>query len=43
MLISIYDKDMEAQKEFMNARIEHWMEEGDIEQIDDICVFGVRV
>lgn len=43
LLVSIYDKSMDDQHDVLNSRIEEWMEEGNIEQIDDICVFGVRV
>lgn len=43
LLISLYEKDMETQQQVLNKNIEDWMEEGEIEQIDDICVFGVRI
>jgi ligand-binding sensor domain-containing protein/serine phosphatase RsbU (regulator of sigma subunit) len=42
LLLSIADKSMEEQKEILNQSIEDWMAEGNIEQIDDICVFGVK-
>lgn len=40
LLISIHDKTMEEQKITLNYTIEKWM--GDLEQIDDILVIGVR-
>ena len=40
-LLSIKDKDMDTQRELMGKEFERW--KGDIEQIDDVCVMGVRV
>ncbi len=39
--ISIQDQGMQAQRELLNQEFESWR--GDIEQIDDVCVIGVRV
>ena len=43
LLISLFEKDMEAQKEVLDQSINDWMDEANAEQIDDICVFGVRI
>jgi serine phosphatase RsbU (regulator of sigma subunit) len=36
-----YDKEMKVQKEIMLSAFHEW--KGDMEQIDDVCVIGVRV
>lgn len=41
LLFSIRDKSMEEQKAILNETIEHW--KGDLEQVDDILVVGVRI
>ena len=41
LLLSIQDKGMEEQKNILNITIEKW--KGALEQVDDICVIGVRV
>ncbi|MBI4929672.1 MAG: tetratricopeptide repeat protein [Bacteroidetes bacterium] len=41
MLLSMQDKPMTEQKEVLDKTILSWM--GDLEQVDDICVIGVRV
>ena len=41
LLLSIQDKAMEEQKITINETFETW--KGDLEQIDDVCVIGVRV
>lgn len=41
LLLSIRTKPMDEQKEILDTAIINWM--GTEEQIDDICVFGVRV
>lgn len=41
MLVKINDKSMVAQKEFIDEVFENWR--GDFEQVDDICVIGVRL
>jgi serine phosphatase RsbU (regulator of sigma subunit) len=41
ILISIQDKTLEEQKNFLGAFIEEWR--GDMEQTDDILVIGVRI
>jgi serine phosphatase RsbU (regulator of sigma subunit) len=40
-LLSIVEKDAEEQRKTMLNEFETWR--GDIEQIDDVCVIGVRV
>ena len=41
LLISIQDKDMMVQRELIDEVFENWR--GDLEQIDDVCVIGVRI
>jgi serine phosphatase RsbU (regulator of sigma subunit) len=41
LLLSIEDKPMEEQKASIDKTFETW--KGALEQIDDICVIGVRV
>ena len=41
LLLSIQDKPMEEQKKTIDETFETW--KGDLEQIDDVCVIGVRV
>jgi tetratricopeptide (TPR) repeat protein len=41
LLLSIQDKAMKDQSTIINTSFENWR--GDLEQIDDVCVIGVRV
>ncbi len=41
LLLSIQDKSMEEQKTIIDEAFETWR--GNLEQIDDVCVIGVRV
>ena len=41
LLLSIQDKNMEEQKGVLNQAFEDW--KGNLEQVDDICVIGVRI
>jgi len=41
LLLSINDESMEQQKEMINKTFESW--KGDLEQLDDVCVIGVRI
>ena len=41
LLLSIHAKNMEEQKEILDNTIEKW--KGDRDQIDDICVFGIKI
>ncbi len=48
LLLNIYDKQMEMQKDILNQKIEKWMGGIDnnnrkYEQIDDIVIIGVRI
>jgi hypothetical protein len=38
---SIQDKTMDEQKEFLDQAFENWR--GNLEQIDDVCIIGVRI
>lgn len=41
LLLSIYHQSMKEQEESLSARFESWR--GDLEQIDDVTIMGVRV
>lgn len=41
LLLRIQDKNMEEQYHLLNNHFEEW--KGDLEQLDDVCVIGVRV
>ncbi|MCK4664830.1 MAG: SpoIIE family protein phosphatase [Bacteroidales bacterium] len=41
LILSLQDKEMHKQKNILNDTIDNWME--DVEQIDDICLIGVRI
>lgn len=41
LLLSIQDKDLLEQKQIIDTKFEDW--KGDLAQIDDVCVIGVRV
>lgn len=41
LLVSIKDQPMERQKELIKSRFNEW--KGDLEQVDDVCVIGVRI
>lgn len=41
ILLENFEKDMEAQKSIIDARFESWR--GELEQVDDICVIGVKI
>ncbi|MCB9365415.1 MAG: SpoIIE family protein phosphatase, partial [Flavobacteriales bacterium] len=41
LLLSIQNKDMESQKTILNNAFEEW--KGNLSQIDDVCIIGVRV
>ncbi len=40
-LLSIQEENMRKQRELLNKEIEEW--KGELEQIDDICIMGVRI
>ena len=41
LLLSIQDKTMNEQREIIHQKFNDW--KGDLEQVDDVCVIGVRV
>ena len=41
LLLGIQDKTLHQQSEYLFERFENW--KGEIEQIDDVCVIGVRI
>ena len=41
LIMSIQDKSLREQKEILNDHFDVW--KGDLEQIDDICIIGVKV
>ena len=41
MLVSINDKSMQEQSSIINQRFEDW--KGDLEQVDDVCVIGIKI
>lgn len=41
LLLTIQDKTMDEQKEILNQAFEKW--KGNLEQVDDVCLIGVRV
>jgi len=41
LLLSIQHESMEKQKELLNETFETW--KGNLEQVDDVCIIGVRV
>jgi serine phosphatase RsbU (regulator of sigma subunit) len=41
LLLSIQDKSMDEQKQIIEETFIKW--KGDLEQVDDVCVIGVRI
>jgi len=41
LLLSVHEKPMTEQQEILSNTIDEWR--GDLEQIDDICVFGAKI
>ena len=41
LLLSIQNEPMDKQKKLLENAFESWR--GDVEQIDDVCVIGVRI
>ncbi len=41
LLLSIHEMSMEKQKEILNETFENW--KGELEQVDDVCIIGVKV
>ena len=40
LLVSLFEQDMEAQRKRLDSELKEWR--GEIEQIDDVCVMGVK-
>jgi len=40
-LLSLQDESMARQKELIDDAFENWR--GEIEQIDDVCIIGVKI
>ena len=43
LLLSIQDKSMGRQKDILESTLKDWMSKSDAEQLDDICIMGVKV
>jgi hypothetical protein len=41
LLLSLQDKTMEEQKKTLYKAFETW--KGDLEQVDDVCVMGMKI
>jgi len=41
LLLSVQDESMDKQKQVIDTKFENW--KGDIEQVDDVCIIGVKV
>jgi serine phosphatase RsbU (regulator of sigma subunit) len=41
LLLKIAHDSMHSQKERLNTALESW--QGDLEQVDDICIIGIRI
>jgi len=41
LLLSIQKEDMDTQSKLIDEAFENWKQ--DIEQVDDVCVIGVRI
>ena len=41
LLLSIYDKPMDEQKDILEQHFYDW--KGNLEQVDDVCIIGVRI
>jgi uncharacterized protein YwgA len=41
MFLAIQDKNMEEQKQIINKTFTEW--KGSFEQVDDVCIIGVRL
>lgn len=41
LLLSIQGKDMNSQKDIINNEFENWR--GELEQIDDVCLIGIKI
>jgi len=41
LILQFHDQSMEAQKEYLHQAFREW--KGDLEQVDDVCLIGVKV
>ena len=41
LLLTIHEKDMEEQKALLHLTHENW--KGTLEQVDDICIVGIKI
>ena len=41
LLLDIEDKEMDSQKDILDTEFERW--KGNLEQVDDVCIIGLRV
>jgi serine phosphatase RsbU (regulator of sigma subunit) len=41
LLLSIHEKDMDEQKKILNDKFENW--KGNLEQVDDVLVIGIKI
>ena len=41
LLLSVQDKELSEQKQIINSTFDNW--KGDLNQIDDVCIIGVRI
>ena len=43
LLLSVQDKSMSEQQTILETTLQDWMNQSGNEQVDDVCVIGVRV
>jgi hypothetical protein len=43
LILDIQDQPMEQQKVTLDQTLNDWMEENNEEQIDDVCVLGLKI
>ena len=43
VLLNIQNESLESQKKLLDSTLQNWMNESNAEQLDDICIFGVKV
>ena len=43
LLLTIQDKSMEEQNDVLNFTFENWIQVGGGEQIDDVCIMGMKI
>lgn len=41
LLLKIHNEDIDVQRNMLNAAFEEW--KGELEQVDDVCVIGIRI